>query len=451
MSSKSKAQLVFASALALLVLSGAAAAITILRLAHSTNWVAHSYDVQVTIGEIDSDLATADRARLGYVNSGDDAYLDQYDEANGNASSDLLRLRGLTKDNPTQQALSKQMSDLADERMDVLKGSIDLARSGDSDEKAQVAFSRDNVNVASRIVHVMQEMRSDEEIILGARRQLSGSLFTIVVCIVFAAFILSGLLFWLHYLLLSRELAERERAEQSALESQTSARRLSARIMELQDEERRKFSRELHDSLGQYLAAVKMNLSALAQEEGLGDALVETLGYVDQSIAETRTLSYLLHPPLLDEAGFPYAARWYVEGFAQRSGIQVQVDIPERVERLGRPAELVLFRVLQESLTNIHRHSQSARAEVSLRVLSGGVALRVRDYGKGMPSDLVERARANGSQLGVGLAGMRERVREVGGRFEVRSDGKGTVVIATVPLTAQEQVAAGTEASGPAI
>jgi signal transduction histidine kinase len=450
MSSKSKAQLVFASALALLVLSGAAAAITILRLANSANWVAHSYDVQVTIGEIDSDLATADRARLGYVNSGDDAYLDQYDEANGNASADLLRLRELTKDNPTQERLSKQMNDLANERMDVLKGSIDLARSGDSDEKAQAGFSRDNVNVASRIVRVMQEMRSGEEGLLGARRQLSGNLFAIVVCIVFAAFILSGLLFWLHYLLLSRELRERERAEQSALESQTSARRLSARIMQLQDEERRKFSRELHDSLGQYLAAVKMNLSALAREdEGLGEALLETLGYVDQSIAETRTLSYLLHPPLLDEAGFPYAARWYVEGFAQRSGIQVQVDIPERVERLGRPAELVLFRVLQESLTNIHRHSQSSKAEVSLRAVSGGVVLRVRDFGKGMPSDLVERARADGSQLGVGLAGMRERVREVGGRFEVRSDGTGTVVIATVPLTPQEQVNADKETTGP--
>jgi len=450
MSSKSKAQLVFASALALLVLSGAAAAITILRLANSANWVAHSYDVQVTIGEIDSDLATADRARLGYVNSGDDAYLDQYDEANGNASADLLRLRELTKDNPTQERLSRQMNDLANERMDVLKGSIDLARSGDSDEKAQAGFSRDNVNVASRIVRVMQEMRSGEEELLGARRQLSGNLFAIVVCIVFAAFILSGLLFWLHYLLLSRELGERERAEQGALESQTSARRLSARIMQLQDEERRKFSRELHDSLGQYLAAVKMNLSALAREdEGLGEALLETLSYVDQSIAETRTLSYLLHPPLLDEAGFPYAARWYVEGFAQRSGIQVQVDIPERVERLGRPAELVLFRVLQESLTNIHRHSQSSKAEVSLRVVSGGVVLRVRDFGKGMPSDLVERARADGSQLGVGLAGMRERVREVGGRFEVRSDGMGTVVIATVPLTPQEQVNADKETTGP--
>ena len=183
----------------------------------------------------------------------------------------------------------------------------------------------------------------------------------------------------------------------------------------------------------------------------MGEALVETLGYVDQSIAETRTLSYLLHPPLLDEAGFPYAARWYVEGFAQRSGIQVQVDIPERVERLGRPAELVLFQVLQESLTNIHRHSQSTRAGVSLRVLSGGVALRVRDYGKGMPSDLVEHARANGSQLGVGTGGDAGACPRSGpGRSEVRSDGKGTVVIATVPLTAQEQVAAGTEARGPA-
>jgi two-component system NarL family sensor kinase len=242
-------------------------------------------------------------------------------------------------------------------------------------------------------------------------------------------FVLAVLLLWMHFRLLSGELAERERMEESA-------RRLSARLMHLQDEERRKFSRELHDSLGQILAVAKMRLYVLLQKNPQDALLTEIDQLLDQSVTETRTISHLLHPPLLDEVGLASAARWYAEGFAQRSGIQLSIDIAKDVGRLSRPAELALFRVLQESLTNIHRHSKSSRAEVSLRAQPGGVVLRVRDYGTGIPQDTLQRFLSTGMHAGVGLAGIRERVREQGGKFELHSDQTGTTLSVTMPVTA---------------
>ena len=156
---------------------------------------------------------------------------------------------------------------------------------------------------------------------------------------------------------------------------------------------------------------------------------------LDQSIAETRTISHLLHPPLLDEAGFSSAAKWYLEGFAQRSGIEVKIDLPENLERLPKAIELGLFRVLQESLTNIHRHSGSSRAEVSLKVFPEKVVLEVRDFGKGIPPRLLESFRTRGISSGVGLAGMRERVRELGGRLEIQAKSPGSLVSVALPLT----------------
>ena len=147
------------------------------------------------------------------------------------------------------------------------------------------------------------------------------------------------------------------------------------------------------------------------------------------------------HPPLLDEVGIASAARWYAEGFAKRSGIELVTDIPDDVGRLPRPAELVVFRVLQESLTNIHRHSKSLRAEVSLRSTPSSAILRVRDYGKGMPRELLANFLKTGTDVGVGLAGMRERVREQGGRFEIQSGKTGTTITVTMPIVAAQSAA----------
>jgi signal transduction histidine kinase len=160
---------------------------------------------------------------------------------------------------------------------------------------------------------------------------------------------------------------------------------------------------------------------------------------LDQSIAETRTISHLLHPPLLDEAGFSSAATWYLDGFAQRSGIQIRVDFPREIGRLPRPVELGLFRVLQESLTNIHRHAGSSKAEISMKLSDDQVVLAVRDHGKGIPRELLDSFRRNGANASVGLAGMRERMRELGGRLEVESSASGTLISVTIPLQRSAQ------------
>jgi signal transduction histidine kinase len=153
-------------------------------------------------------------------------------------------------------------------------------------------------------------------------------------------------------------------------------------------------------------------------------------------LTETRTLSHLLHPPLLDEAGLGSAARWYITGFAERSGIKVNLDMPSEFKRLPLPIETALFRVLQEGLTNIHRHSHSPAADIHLHVCDGHVSLAMRDYGQGIPADVLQRFRQSGT-TGVGLAGMRERIYELGGQLEIRPEAQGITINATIPIPAE--------------
>jgi two-component system, NarL family, sensor kinase len=295
--------------------------------------------------------------------------------------------------------------------------------------------------IASEISSTMQQMRDEEQELLTVRAKASKRLFTLAVVVLMVTFILALIMFSVHYRLLSAELEARDQAEFAVRESEKSLRRLTGRLLQLQDEERRRFSRELHDSLGQYLAGVKMNLDMFSNSQPADRLLSEAIQLLDQSIAETRTISHLLHPPLLDEAGFSSAAKWYLEGFAQRSGIEVKMDLPDDVGRLPRPIELGLFRVLQESLTNIHRHSGSARAEVTLRLFPHQVILEVRDYGKGIPRELLQNFRTKGASFGVGLAGMRERVRELGGQLNIQPRAPGNSISVTLPFpeTATDQ------------
>lgn len=231
--------------------------------------------------------------------------------------------------------------------------------------------------------------------------------------------------------LLKEEISVRERAEDQL-------RRLSVRLMALQDQERRRIARDLHDTTGQTLSAMKMNI-AMLQEMSHGRAESQELlsdlnSLTDAALQEIRTTSYLLHPPLLDEAGFASAARWFVDGFARRSGIQVSCDIPEELDRPPAHCELVLFRVLQESLTNVHRHSGASVASVVLVRDAGHLTLEVSDNGGGIPPERLARIREAADHSGVGVAGMRERVREMRGEFEIRSDSRGTTVSVRVPL-----------------
>jgi signal transduction histidine kinase len=214
-------------------------------------------------------------------------------------------------------------------------------------------------------------------------------------------------------------------------------RELSLSVLRIQDEERRRVARDLHDTVGQTLTALKITLStlenAVAQYPQTADFLTELNGLADQALREIRTTSYLLHPPLLDESGFAAAAAWYVDGFNKRSPIQVTLQLPEGVHLPGT-VEIVLFRVLQESLTNITKHAGSATVDVLLQVDQNVISLSVRDYGKGISAERIAKMNGSGSDVGVGIAGMRERLKELGGRLEIESDSTGTLLKASVPL-----------------
>jgi PAS domain S-box-containing protein len=226
-------------------------------------------------------------------------------------------------------------------------------------------------------------------------------------------------------------------------QAQKAALRLSARILQVQDVERRKLARELHDSLGQYLATLKINISKSLRDLGSESSrklLSECNEVVEQCLTETRTISYLLHPPLLDETGLGSAIRWFVDGFSQRSGITVSLSIPDDIPRLSNEIETAVFRILQESLTNAHRHADTPRVEISLQVGTHVISMNVRDYGRGISSEKLRSFLERNDAVGVGLGGMRERARELGGLLTVTpaENEAGTVVSVEIPIVARE-------------
>jgi signal transduction histidine kinase len=443
MPSRKSAKLAFATALVLLLLCGVAALIAISRYSNSAQWVVHTYEVQVATGAVESTLSDAARDRWIYINLGDKSFLQQYELSKKEVSENLWRVRDLTLDNPNQRGLLSRLDGLVNQRISLLQTSVDARATHQADGTLQDTITLENTKLAGDIAGVINEMQNQENAVLQARKKAASRLFYVMLSILAAMLASALVLFWVHYRLLNDELGKREEAE-------SGARRLSAHVLQLQDEERRKFSRELHDSLGQNLAAAKMIAFALLERHANEESVPGLLEILERSIQETRTISHLLHPPLLDELGIASAVSWYVDGFAQRSGLKISLKISDRIGRLSRPVELVLFRVLQESLTNVHRHAKSQRADVSLGVTDGCAVLQVRDYGIGMPLEVLHHFRSNGTQVGVGLTGMRERVREQGGQFEIYSDKTGTEVLVTIPLDAaqnwSEEIAAARDA-----
>jgi signal transduction histidine kinase len=217
-------------------------------------------------------------------------------------------------------------------------------------------------------------------------------------------------------------------------------RELSLHLLRTQDEERRRIGRELHDSLGQYLAMLKVSLDSLPSvlnENGAEHEIEKCVRLADDSLKELRTISYLLYPPMLEEVGLKAAVPCYAEGFAKRSKIQTTLDIDQCFGRLPPETELALFRVLQESLTNVHRHSGSSSAAIRLSLRRKEATLQVQDQGRGIPPEILQSAGQGWMGLGVGLRGMRERLRQLGGELEVSSNAQGTTVTAIVPVTRQ--------------
>ncbi|MGA7191718.1 MAG: PAS domain S-box protein [Candidatus Acidiferrales bacterium] len=240
----------------------------------------------------------------------------------------------------------------------------------------------------------------------------------------------------------TRDITERKLAEDAVKEKE-----LSVRLLKLQDEERRRIARELHDGVGQLLAAMTMNAARLNQEKArlspeAARSLEDNSRLMHQISSDIRTMSYLFHPPLLDEMGLGSALKWYVTGFTERSKIATKLEVSADVERLPQDYELCLFRIAQECLTNIHRHSGSSIALVRLLREDGEIKLEVSDEGAGISAATQSKVAA-GETAGVGLRGMRERVRQLGGRLEIYSNGKGTTVTASVPYAEAEQSADG--------
>jgi len=230
---------------------------------------------------------------------------------------------------------------------------------------------------------------------------------------------------------INRDITERKRAEDSL-------RELSGRLLRMQDDERRRIGRELHDSVGQALSVLKMNLDTLqsggnVQGEEAKQRVGSCVHLADECIKEIRTISYLLYPPLLEEMGLKSAVPWYVEGFAKRSGIRTTLEMAPDLGRLPREVETAVFRVLQESLTNVHRHSGSLTARVHVQMNHQAITVEVQDEGKGMPPGDLQSRLEGRATLGVGLRGMNERVRQLGGRLQISSGGNGTTVTATIP------------------
>ncbi|MGA2696694.1 MAG: sensor histidine kinase, partial [Terriglobales bacterium] len=231
----------------------------------------------------------------------------------------------------------------------------------------------------------------------------------------------------------TKELEERNA---QVLEQAQTVQGLSQDLMRVQDEERRHIARELHDSAGQTLTVLGMTLGKLAQHASAGEPQLaadigEAQTILEQLTKEIRTASYLLHPPLLDESGLGVALQWYIDGVGERSGLDVSLTLPEELERFSRDAELIIFRVIQECLTNIHRHSGSKTAAIRVTSSEDNISLEIKDQGKGMSAEKLSEIQSNAS--GVGIRGMRERVRQLGGKMTIQSDSSGTTVSVSLP------------------
>ena len=471
MSSAAKARIAFLIAIGLLLACGLVVYGTARAFTDSEREMLKVARNQVLLGNTEAAVAAAAKARFTYLLGGGDGALEQYKHSAGQIGQLLAELREGVQSNPSEFHQYQKLQGLISDRMQVWEASIhEKQLNATPGASVTPDAASQSTAFAEALVAVTQELRKEQASELAAKREAARLHFAIAGVFVGISFATSVLLLFWHYRLVREELEARELAEAQAraaaasasaaeqraresesvaLASNQAARRLSARLLSLQDEERRRLSRDLHDSTGQYLAAAKMVLAPLATAHPEDRRLRESLDLIDRSLREIRTISHLLHPTGLEDAGFSVAARWYAEGFASRSGIQLKVDVADLAERLPREVEITLFRVLQEALTNIHRHSGSHVAEIAFRSEGQNLVLVVRDFGNGIGPETLERFRVAGAS-GVGLAGMRERIREVDGTLEIESNSDGTCLRAILPGKAPAVLKANGGATKPA-
>jgi signal transduction histidine kinase len=402
----------------------------------SRNSIVHTYQVRDQVAALQMARADIRATAYAYIMRNNTARQARLMELVGEANLTVNNILNLVQDNPSQAERAKRLKGLIEDQTSQLRACVESAECSASD------FADDELNEVQaregQIRALAIAMDDEEARLVQERLSTWNSLFRRNLIIIFTALLIALLLVVYSFRLLNTEASVRKQLERVAQENTESFRALSARILELQDIERRKIARELHDSVGQYLAGLKMNLSQLSSSKAAlpmaADWLPDTIEMTDRAIGEIRTISHLLHPPLLDELGLESSAKWYVGEFAKRSGTKVKLEVGGIAERLPRGIELALFRVLQEALTNVHRHAAATFVDVTVTCTDGRVILEVSDNGKGIPPRVLNQFRAGGA-AGIGLAGMRERLGELRGTLEVESSPPGTKVRATLPAT----------------
>jgi signal transduction histidine kinase len=420
---------------------GAVAYFTERGIAASRDWVIHTYQVRSDLSELQLELM---RTRFNESN-----HLSLLENGHATSAGELKitrrkldALRRLTADNPGQLQRLDQLDEMLVENNALIAkqpyaDGIQMLLSPE-ERSRQIDIS----DRAGQIESVVGSMKAEETFLLGQRLKAWDYLFKRNVLMLGLAFGVVILMLAYNFRLLVTEVAQTKDTEKRVRDNAESYRLMSARILELQDAERRRIARELHDSVGQYLAGLKINLSQinLSQVETGpridGSKLIsDTIEMTDYAIQEVRTISHLLHPPLLEELGFLPAARWYVDEYGKRGQVKVSLHVDDPIGRLPREVEIALFRVLQEALTNVYRHAAAQSVVVRIVCRNGCVILTVADNGKGIPQEILARFRG-GAATGIGLEGMRGRLVECGGQIHLESSSAGTVVEASIPTGA---------------
>jgi signal transduction histidine kinase len=377
----------------IIAIIGVAAYLTQRGVSNSTKLVLHTYDVRSELQNLQTQLAEIRGSALAYGGSGDESQLQQFRQHSEYISTASEHLRKLTVDNAQQQQRLSELESLLKNYILQLQSTAVSAAAPASVSAARSAAIGDLDSQQSQVDGVLRSMDEEEIKLLNQRLgSWNRQFWRTSVVLALALFAALGFVAY-NFRLLSREIVRTRHMESIQRENVRSSRALSARILDLQDAERRRIARELHDSVGQYLVGLKINLEQLqTARANLSPAheklLNETIELTERSMVEVRTISHLLHPPLLDEVGLESATRWYADGFAKRSALKVSLHLDPITTRLPKEVELALFRVLQESLTNVHRHADAKSIEVVLACSTGHVVLAVIDDGRGIASQV---------------------------------------------------------------
>ena len=450
-----KAVPVFVLALASLVTLGLLQYRAARKLSEEHRWISHTQEVLQDLADARNFLNRGDAAAQSFVITGDNRYIGSYGQAVDNIRDELHRLRSLTADNNKQQQTLDELDPLVTASIRALQDEIDERKNEGLVSQRLLSLENSVRSATTSTRSTMAAMEADESALLRVRydaaavaNQKTSAL--ILFGNVFALLLLSAALIALYLDMSARRKTEESlrKANEDQHAREITLRQLSGRLLDIQEQERRHMARELHDSVGQHLTALKMTLDSMQSKmktdpEQVARMLTECVNGARDCIKEVRTVSYLLYPPMLEEFGLKSAIPMFLEGFGQRSGIRTTLEISPALGRLPMEVEVAIFRVLQESLANIHRHSGSPTAHVRLDVNDGMATLQVKDEGKGMPPGKLDDFRSGlPGLLGVGLRGMNERMRQFGGHLEVASTAQGTIITATVPCADSQPLSA---------